>query len=135
MRYWHPLTETVVRSVKRFAPDRLMLLPLYPQFSTMTTASCFKAWNDTAAFKVPTKTIDSYPTEPGFIAASVALVKQGLAEASSNPRRVLFSAHGLPEKIIKAGDPYQAQVEQTAKAITDAIGRAARASCPPTPVE
>ncbi len=122
MRYWHPLTDAVVRSVKRFAPDRIILLPLYPQFSTTTTASSFKAWNDTAAFKVPTKTIDSYPTEPGFIAASVALVKQGLAEASSNPRRVLFSAHGLPEKIIKAGDPYQAQVEQTAKAITDAIG-------------
>ena len=47
MRYWHPMTEAVVRSVERFAPDRIVLLPLYPQFSTTTTASSFKAWNDT----------------------------------------------------------------------------------------
>jgi protoporphyrin/coproporphyrin ferrochelatase len=122
MRYWHPMTEAVVRSVKRFAPDRIVLLPLYPQFSTTTTASSFKEWNDTATFKVPTTTVESYPVEPGFIAASVELVKQGLADAGTVPKRVLFSAHGLPEKIIKAGDPYQAQVEQTAKAIADAIG-------------
>jgi ferrochelatase len=117
MRYWHPLTDAVVRSVKRFAPDRIVLLPLYPQFSTTTTASSVKAWNKAADFKVPTAAIDSYPTEPGFIAASVELVKQGLAEAGPRPRRVLFSAHGLPEKVIKAGDPYQRQVEETAAAI------------------
>jgi ferrochelatase len=122
MRYWHPLTEAVVRSVKRFAPDRIVLLPLYPQFSTTTTASSFKAWNDAATFEVPTRTIASYPTEPGFIAASVALVKQGLADAGAGPRRVLFSAHGLPERVIQAGDPYQAQVEQTAKAIAGQLG-------------
>ena len=122
MRYWHPMTEAVVRSVKRFAPDHIVLLPLYPQFSTTTTASSFKEWNDTARFTVPTKTIDSYPTEPGFIAASVELVKQGLADAGAGPRRVLFSAHGLPEWVIKGGDPYQAEVEQTAKAIADGLG-------------
>ncbi len=122
MRYWHPMTEAVVRSVERFAPDRIVLLPLYPQFSTTTTASSFKAWNDAATSKVPTKIIESYPTEPGFIAASVELVKQGLADAGAGPRRVLFSAHGLPERVIKAGDPYQAQVEQTAKAIAGQLG-------------
>jgi ferrochelatase len=122
MRYWHPMTEAVVSSVKRFAPDRIVLLPLYPQFSTTTTASSFKEWNDTARFTVPTKTIESYPTEPGFIAASVELVRQGLAEVGTGPRRVLFSAHGLPERVIKAGDPYQTQVEQTAKAIAAGLG-------------
>ena len=122
MRYWHPMTEAVVRSVERFAPDRIVLLPLYPQFSTTTTASSFKEWNDVATFKVPTTTIESYPTEPGFIAASVELVKQGLADAGAGPKRLLFSAHGLPERVIKAGDPYQGQVEQTANAIAEAIG-------------
>ncbi len=122
MRYWHPMTEAVVRSVERFKPDRIVLLPLYPQFSTATTESSFNAWNDTAKFKVPTKTVKEYPTEPGFIAASVTLLKEGLAEVGSGPKRVLFSAHGLPERVIKAGDPYQSQVEQTAKAIADAVG-------------
>ena len=121
MRYWHPMTASVVRSVERFAPDRIVLLPLYPQFSTTTTASSFQAWNDAATFKVPTKSIESYPTEPGFIDASVELVKQGLVEAGAGLKRVLFSAHGLPERIVKAGDPYQAQVEQTARAIAQRI--------------
>ena len=122
MRYWHPMTERVVRSVERFAPDRIALLPLYPQYSTATTASSFAAWKTTAAFKVPTVEIESYPTEPGFIRASLELVKQGLAEAGDAPVRVLFSAHGLPEKVIRRGDPYQRQVEQTAEAIAQHLG-------------
>lgn len=125
MRYWHPLTEAVARSVKRFAPDRIVLLPLYPQFSTTTTRSSVQAWKAVAAaakLVVPTQTVCCYPDEPGFVAASVDLVKQGLAEAGTGQVRVLFSAHGLPEKVIKRGDPYQAQVERTAKAIADRIG-------------
>ena len=129
MRYWHPMTEAVVKSVKRFAPDRIVLLPLYPQFSTTTTASSFKAWHEASSFKAPTKAIESYPTEPGFIAASIDLIKRGLAEAGDGPKRVLFSAHGLPERVIKAGDPYQKQVEQTAKAIVDRIGSLDWAVC------
>jgi ferrochelatase len=122
MRYWHPMTEDVVEQVRAFKPERLVLLPLYPQFSTTTTGSSFTAW-DTAVgrLNVATKRIKSYPTEAGFIAASVDLVKQGLAEAGEQPVRVLFSAHGLPEKIIKAGDPYQREVEQTAAAIMQAL--------------
>jgi ferrochelatase len=122
MRYWHPMTEAVVCSVKRFAPDRIVLLPLYPQFSTTTTGSSVKAWNAAAGdLKAPTVSVESYPTEPGFIRASVELVKEGLAQ-TKGPTRVLFSAHGLPEKTIKAGDPYQSQVEQTAAAIGEHLG-------------
>ncbi len=122
MRYWHPLTETVVRSVARFAPDRIVLLPLYPQFSTTTTNSSFTAWQQAATFKVPTARVNSYPTDPGFIAASVELVKQGMRQASAGPRRILFSAHGLPEKVIRAGDPYQREVEASAAAIAAGLG-------------
>lgn len=119
MRYWHPMTERVVQSVRRFAPDRIVLLPLYPQYSTTTTASSVAAWKKTATFKVPTVEIESYPTEPGFIRASIEMVKQGLAEVPEVPVRVLFSAHGLPEKVIRRGDPYQRQIEETAAAITE----------------
>ena len=122
MRYWHPMTPAVVKAVERFAPDRIVLLPLYPQYSTATTASSFQAWKELARFKVPTVEIEDYPLEPGFISASVSLVKEGLAAAGDGPCRVLFSAHGLPERVIKSGDPYQKQVEQTAAAIAEAIG-------------
>jgi ferrochelatase len=118
MRYWHPMTEKVVQDVRRFAPDQIVLLPLYPQFSTTTTGSSFSAWDDAVArLGVKTRRIKSYATQPGFIDASVELLKQGLADAGRQPVRVLFSAHGLPEKIIAAGDPYQSEVEQTAGAI------------------
>lgn len=129
MRYWHPMTEAVVSSVARFAPDHIVLLPLYPQYSTATTASSFKAWNDLARLKVPTKAIESYPVEPGFIAASVELLRQGMTQAGRQPTRVLFSAHGLPERVIKAGDPYQSQVEQTANAIAGTMGLADWSVC------
>lgn len=129
MRYWHPLTEAVVRSVGRFKPDRIVLLPLYPQFSTTTTGSSFAAWKKAAPFEVPTVEVKEYPVEPGFIEASVDLVKQGLAEAGHQPVRVLFSAHGLPEKIVKKGDPYQRHVERTAKAIADRLGSVDWAVC------
>ena len=125
MRYWHPMTEAVVRSVKRFQPDRIVLLPLYPQFSTTTTNSSLKAWKAAATvakLKVPTQTVCCYPDEEGFVSASVELLRQGLREAGNLPRRVLFSAHGLPERVIKAGDPYRWQVERTAWAIADRIG-------------
>ena len=129
MRYWHPMTERVVQSVRRFAPDRIVLLPLYPQYSTTTTASSFAAWKKAATFGVPTVEVESYPTEPGFIRASVEMVKQGLAEVPEMPVRVLFSAHGLPEKVIKRGDPYQSQVEETASAIAEHLNGADWSVC------
>src|SRR5258708_38712398 len=100
----------------------------------MTPGSSFKAWRAAAAdLKVPTATVESYPTEPGFIRASVELIKQGLEE-SSGARRVLFSAHGLPEKTIKAGAPYQRQVEQTAAAHRAHLGAVGWSGCYQRPV-
>src|SRR5689334_20810502 len=58
MRYWHPMTERVVQSVARFAPDRIVLLPLYPQFSTTTTASSFDAWKKASTLKAPVVEIE-----------------------------------------------------------------------------
>ena len=130
MRYWHPMTEAVVQDVRAFAPDRIVLLPLYPQFSTATTQSSLDAWKQEAArLSGTTATIRSYPVDPGFIDASVDLVTQGLAEVGSRPRRLLFSAHGLPEKLIEAGDPYQSEVEQTAAAIVARLGEPDSAVC------
>jgi ferrochelatase len=71
----------------------------------------------------PTKSICCYPTESGFISAIAASVRSALQDASEGAgARVLFSAHGLPKKIVERGDPYQWQVEQTAKAVVDELG-------------
>jgi ferrochelatase len=125
MRYWHPFIGQAVADVHAWAPDEVVLLPLYPQYSTTTTASSLGAWKDAARFlklNVPTRAVCCYPTEPGFIAAAAELIAPALDEARRNGTpRLLLSAHGLPEKVVKGGDPYQFQCEQTAAAIVAAL--------------
>lgn len=124
MRYWHPLAADVVRAVKAYAPDDVILLPLYPQFSTTTSFSSIQNWNKEARaadLDLPTQKICCYPFQTGFIAASAELIRAELSKAPAKTR-LLFSAHGLPEKVITGGDPYQYQCEQTAQKIVDALG-------------
>jgi protoporphyrin/coproporphyrin ferrochelatase len=131
MRYWHPFSLETARAVRSWDPDEVVLLPLYPQFSTTTTGSSLTAWRD-AAIRVglvaPVTTLCCYPADASFIAALATLLRQAIAEARrvlapTVELRVLFSAHGLPEVIIRAGDPYQWQVEQTVAAVMDQIGQ------------
>lgn len=117
MRYWHPRADDTRKEVAAYQPDTVVKLPLYPQYSTTTTASSFSEWGEGG------QAIGCYPINPGFIQAQVELIKPVLDEAKQHGTpRLLFSAHGLPEKIIKAGDPYQWQCEQTAQAIAKALG-------------
>lgn len=126
MRYWHPMCDETARAVKDFDPDRVVLLPLYPQWSTTTTASSLRVWRraaQAAGLDRPTTLVCCYPTEPGFIQANAELIRQAWSQAAAHGRpRVLFSAHGLPESVVRAGDPYQWQCERTAAAIVEALG-------------
>ena len=118
MRYWNPRADETARAVAAFAPDEIVLLPLYPQFSTTTSASSLKDW--AAAYKGPgrSRTVCCFPTQDELVVAHAALIRQTW-ETAGRPEglRLLFSAHGLPEKVVQAGDPYQAQVEATAAAV------------------
>jgi ferrochelatase len=126
MRYWHPMAPDVAQHVKEYDPDHIILLPLYPQFSTTTTRSSFQQWEaacDDIDLLVPTATICCYPRANGFITASADNVKRtyeaAIKEFGQRPR-VLFSAHGVPEDVITDGDPYQWQCQQTAADIAAA---------------
>ena len=118
MRYWKPFAAETAKQVAAFAPDEIVLLPLYPQFSTTTTGSSLKDWAQAYRGSGRTRTVCCYPTEPGLTDAHARLIRQTW-EAAGSPAnvRLLFSAHGLPEKIIAAGDPYQAQIQATAQAV------------------
>jgi len=126
MRYWHPFAAETAAAVKAFAPDEVVLLPLYPQYSTTTSGSSFDDWRRAAAragFAAPTRTLCCYPTQAGFVEAVAARIRPMLEAAAAQARpRVLFSAHGLPKKIVAGGDPYQWQVEQSAAAVAAALG-------------
>jgi ferrochelatase len=125
MRYWHPFSAETAAAVKAYGAERVVLCPLYPQYSTTTTGSSLSDWRRAAArtgLIAEERVIGCYPTAAGLIAAQARLIRAALDEAEGfGPARVLFSAHGLPKKIIARGDPYQWQVERTAAAVVDAL--------------
>jgi ferrochelatase len=123
MRYWNPTTEETAAAVKAFEPDEIVLLPLYPQFSTTTTESSLKAWRKAYKGKGRTHEVCCYPLDDGLIDAHAQRIRAALNAAGAPANvRLLFSAHGLPEKIVRGGDPYQAQVEATAAAVAAKLG-------------
>ena len=123
MRYWRPFTADAARAVEAFAPDEIVLLPLYPQFSTTTTGSSLDAWRK--AYRGPgvSRAICCYPEEDGFVEAharSIRATHEALGRPG--PLRVLFSAHGLPQTVVDGGDPYQDQIERTCAAVVARLG-------------
>lgn len=122
MRYWHPFIAEALDDIAQWGADEIVALPLYPQFSTTTTQTAFVEFKKHYKGKAPVRYIEAYPVNPQFIAAHIALIREGFAQLDPAQCRLLFSAHGLPEKIIQAGDPYQQQVEQTVAAIMSGLG-------------
>lgn len=125
MRYWHPLSVETAEAVKAFDPERVFLLPLYPHFSTTTTRSSLQVWHESASvvgLQAQTHTTCCYPLTDGFVDAVVDLLTQATTEMAGKPYRVLFSAHGLPKKVIARGDPYQWQVEKSVEKVVGRLG-------------
>jgi protoporphyrin/coproporphyrin ferrochelatase len=117
MRYWRPFTKDALEAVRAWGANEIVLAPLYPQYSTTTTGSSLKAWGDAGGG--PAKLICCYPSADGFIAAHAQAVIETWEKAGRpDPVRVLFSAHGLPQRVVDDGDPYQKQVEETVAAVS-----------------
>lgn len=128
MRYWHPLTEEVVGEIQAQRWRELVLLPLYPQYSRTTSGSSLKEWErkfpPSLAGEFPINIIREFHDQPLYLDAVAERIQGGLEKfrrpngsAARLPDDVhlLFSAHGVPVKVIEAGDPYQSQVESTVK--------------------
>lgn len=125
MRYWKPFTEETARIVAAWSPDAVVLLPLYPQFSTTTTGSSLKAWRAAFAGDAPVHAVCCYPDAAAVVEAHARRIEQTFDAAGRPPNlRLLFSAHGLPETLVARGDPYQWQIERTAAAVAARLGAA-----------
>ncbi len=116
MRYWKPFVKDAAKAAEAWGATDAILLPLYPQFSSTTTASSLRAWR--RASDLPCSTICCYPAGRAFAEAHAQAILDTWRNAGSPPNpRVLFSAHGLPQNVVDRGDPYQAQVEMSVAAV------------------
>jgi ferrochelatase len=122
MRCWNPRAKDVIKDVRLYDPDEVVLMPLYPQYSAATSGSSIKEWKDVCKknnYHVKTSIICCYPTDQNFINAHRKEIIKKIKDLKNF--KLIFSAHGLPEKNIKKGDPYQWQVEQSVKKIVESL--------------
>lgn len=130
MRYWHPFTEEAIAQIKRDGVKRLVILPLYPQFSISTSGSSFrvleKLWQEEPFLQhVDYTVIPSWFSRQGYLQAMASLIDQELHTVEDpNNAHIFFSAHGVPVSYVEeAGDPYQAEIEQCSQLIMQTLGR------------
>lgn len=130
MRYWHPFTEEAIARLKRDRVDRLVILPLYPQFSISTSGSSFRLLerlqkDDPEFSAIPYTVIPSWYQRLGYLEAMADLIRQEL-DKSEHPDQVhiFFSAHGVPLSYVEeAGDPYQREIEDCTARIMRTLKR------------
>ncbi|WDM85069.1 ferrochelatase [Ehrlichia sp. JZT12] len=125
MRYSEPSAKNTVESVCKYSPDQIILLPLYPHYSTTTTLSAIQHWNHyikKIKLEVPTSTTCCYYNNKNYIKAQCQLIIEKYQKAKNyGVPRILFSAHSLPLSIIQQGDPYQHQIEENVSLIIQAL--------------
>lgn len=130
MRYWHPFTEEAIAQIKKDGIEKLVILPLYPQFSISTSGSSFRLLQklrqeDRQFQQIEYTVIASWYNQPKYLQAMAKLIKEEL-DKCENPAQahIFFSAHGVPESYVKeAGDPYQKEIEECTKLIMKTLNR------------
>ncbi|WP_199247482.1 ferrochelatase [[Phormidium] sp. ETS-05] len=130
MRYWHPFTEEAIAHIKRDRIEKLVILPLYPQFSISTSGSSFRLleslWQQDPQLQAIDHTvIPSWYDHPGYLAAMADLIAKELDQLPEPDRaHIFFSAHGVPVSYVKeAGDPYQQEIEACTALIMKTLNR------------
>jgi len=118
MRYGDPAIAAVLAKLRNDGIERVLVLPLYPQYSTTTTASVADALS---APGLSVRMIDDYHLDPGWVAAVAASIRAHW-QANGRGGHLLLSFHGLPQRVVDAGDPYARQCEASGNAIAGALG-------------
>lgn len=128
MRYWHPLTDAVVAILKQKNYARVILLPLYPQYSITTTGSAYNEFQRQCRrqnYQPSVTLVRQWYDQPDYQAAIVDTLRAELKKfPNPDPAHIelLFSAHGLPQKIVNGGDPYERQIRATFDAVRAQLG-------------
>jgi ferrochelatase len=114
MRYWHPFTAQAIAQLRAANCDDVVLLPLYPQYSSTTTGSSLNEWHRLYHDDPPVHVVDAFYRHALYLDAIVEKIEDALARfPDPESPELVFSAHSVPVAVIERGDPYQSQVEQT----------------------
>jgi protoporphyrin/coproporphyrin ferrochelatase len=123
MRYWHPFTAEAVAQIRAAACDELVLLPLYPQYSSTTTGSSLNEWRRLFDEEIPVHCVEHFYRNGTYLDALVEKIDDALARFPVPEwAELVFSAHSVPMAVIAKGDPYQRQIEQTVSLVMNRGG-------------
>ena len=125
MRYGRPSIADVLDDFEREGVDRLLAIPLYPQYAGATTGSSLQQLYEEAGRRrtvLPLRVVPPYFDDDAYIEALAAVARTSIAESGVEFDRFLISFHGLPKRYVTAGDPYAAQCAVTADRLIDALG-------------
>jgi ferrochelatase len=114
MRYWHPFTTEAIQRLRAANCDEVVLLPLYPHYSSTTVGSSLNEWDRQFDGNIPVHRVESFYRDEGYLDAVIEKIDEALGRfPHSHSPEILFSAHSLPQSVIDRGDPYQRQIEET----------------------
>jgi len=114
MRYWHPFTAEAIEQLRAACCDEVVLLPLYPHYSSTTTGSSLNEWRRHFRDDVPVHCVEPFYHHELYLQALVEKIDEALARfAIPEHPEIVFSAHSVPVSVIESGDPYQHQIEET----------------------
>ncbi|MBS1849704.1 MAG: ferrochelatase [Acidobacteria bacterium] len=114
MRYWHPFTAEAVAQLHAADCDEVVLLPLYPHYSSTTTGSSLNEWQRQYHGDATVHTVREFYRHPQYLDALIEKIDQALSRFPQAARpEIVFSAHSVPVSVIEQGDPYQRQIEET----------------------
>jgi len=123
MRYWHPFTAEAIAQLQAADVDEVVLLPMYPQYSSTTTGSSLNEWERKAKLQWTTHVVREFYAHPGYLEAVCEQVERTLARfARPAEAELVFSAHSVPVSVIEHGDPYQRQIEETVALVMERGG-------------
>jgi len=124
MRYWHPFTAQAIEQLQDAECDQVVLLPLYPHYSSTTTGSSLNEWRRLFQDNIAVHCIETFYRHELYLQALVEKIDEALARFSDPDRpEIVFSAHSVPLAVIQKGDPYQRQIEETVELLMQRGGR------------
>ncbi|MBL8883655.1 MAG: ferrochelatase [Hyphomicrobium sp.] len=125
MRYANPSTESRINALMAQGCDRILLVPLYPQYAAATTATAaddaFRALIK-MRWQPAVRVAPSYHDDPAYIDALARSMRAGLAKLDFEPEKIIATFHGMPQKYHAAGDPYHCQCQKTSRLLREKLG-------------